>query len=152
MLFEQQIRGLSVKNPMATLIVQGIKTLEIRSFRTNYRGKLAICSSQQPIKDTSIYHPYFDHWDYCEDWLHLLDGHIIGTVDLVDCVPFTEFQQELDAMVDIETIRKIKDKQHFAWVLENPKLLNVPIPIKGQLGIFHLPTAERIYLEQMGYA
>lgn len=147
------MKALSIKNPMATLVVQGTKTIEIRSFKTKYRGKLAICSSQNPIKDTSIYHPYFDHWSYCRDYTAALDGFILGTVDLVEVVPFESFSQEMEAMVDIETIKaNMGDKKYYGWVLENSKELDLPIPIKGKLGVFELPAFERIILEQKGFA
>ena len=39
------MRVLSVKEPFATLILNGIKKIETRSWKTNYRGELFIHAS-----------------------------------------------------------------------------------------------------------
>jgi hypothetical protein len=40
--------ALSVKQPWASLIAQGKKTIETRVWSTRYRGPLVICSSKEP--------------------------------------------------------------------------------------------------------
>jgi len=40
------MRALSIKPPWIELIVEGRKTIETRTWRTNYRGKILLCSSQ----------------------------------------------------------------------------------------------------------
>lgn len=42
------IPALSLKQPWASLVAQGSKTIETRVWGTRYRGPLAICSSLQP--------------------------------------------------------------------------------------------------------
>ena len=44
----QMMRALSVKQPWASLIASGQKTIETRTWRTDYRGDLLIVSSRQP--------------------------------------------------------------------------------------------------------
>jgi hypothetical protein len=39
------MKALSVRSPWAEMIASGRKTLEIRSWRTSYRGPLLICQS-----------------------------------------------------------------------------------------------------------
>ena len=41
-------KALSVKQPWASLIASGEKTIETRTWPTSYRGELLICSSAQP--------------------------------------------------------------------------------------------------------
>ena len=41
------MKALSVKEPWASLIRSGKKTIETRTWNTNYRGKLLICTSQK---------------------------------------------------------------------------------------------------------
>ena len=43
------IKVLSLTEPFATLIKKGVKTIEIRSWKTNYRGKLYIHASSTRI-------------------------------------------------------------------------------------------------------
>ncbi len=42
------IPALSIKQPWASLIAQGSKTIETRVWSTLYRGPLVICSSKEP--------------------------------------------------------------------------------------------------------
>jgi predicted transcriptional regulator len=58
------MKAISIKQPYANAIVNGSKTVEFRSWRTNYRGPLVIASSQSPK---------------IKPW-----GCAIGIVDLVD--------------------------------------------------------------------
>ena len=43
------MKVLSLTEPYATLIAKGIKTIETRSWKTNYRGKLYIHASSTKI-------------------------------------------------------------------------------------------------------
>jgi len=45
------MRAISIHNPWATLISTGAKTLEIRSWKTSYRGDLLIVSTQRKYAD-----------------------------------------------------------------------------------------------------
>jgi ASCH domain len=58
------VRALSVREPWATMIASGTKTLEIRSRRTTHRGPLVICASR--------------------------GGGAVAVVELVACRPFVE--------------------------------------------------------------
>lgn len=39
--------ALSVRQPWADRIARGIKTIELRTWRTNYRGPLLICAASK---------------------------------------------------------------------------------------------------------
>ena len=43
------MKVLSLTEPYATLIKKGVKTIETRSWKTNYRGKLYIHASSQHV-------------------------------------------------------------------------------------------------------
>jgi hypothetical protein len=130
------VKALSVKQPWASLIMSGRKTLEIRGVAIKYRGPLAICSSQVPDKAAVA------RLD-CTGPL----GAFLGTVQVVGCRPFTNpLDQEL-ALVGLDPARKL-----FAWELFDPQKLRIPPPIKGALGLFdlerHLADPEH-YLKQL---
>lgn len=91
------MKVLSLTEPYATLIKNGIKTIETRSWKTNYRGKLYIQASS-----TKIPKEYKNN----EELMNLVDinclnyGNIICSCELVNCIEMTnEF---------IEKKRKIK--------------------------------------------
>jgi hypothetical protein len=129
------MKALSVKQPWASLIMSGRKTLEIRGVAIKYRGPLAICSSQLPDKAAVA------RLD-CSGPL----GVFLGLVEVVGCRPFAVEDERL-ALCGVDPQRKL-----FAWELQCPRKLATPPPIKGALGLFdlesHLRDADR-YIGQL---
>ena len=134
------MKALSVKQPYCDLILQGIKTLEIRSRPTKFRGDLLICSSKKLHKggrlifDTSI-------WDLNFWWggggrnRHYIFqeinpfGQAFCIVALVNCNPFLE-RDCVKACVDFIP-------NHYAYELQNVRPVN-PFPVRGQLSFFNI--------------
>jgi hypothetical protein len=112
------MHALSVKQPYASLIATGAKTIEWRSKVWNYRGPVVICASKNPKPAVP------------EGSKHYLPvGKAICIVDMVDCRFFTE--DDLGpAVMRNSGIKVIKGKDGYAWVLENPREIN-PIDVKG---------------------
>lgn len=100
------MKALSVKQPWAFLISTGQKSIELRSWQTDYRGKLLICASASEknawVKDSG------------NDYL-LPAGVMICVVDLVDVRPATQSDEEA-AFAEGEGLNGL-----YAWVLENPR-------------------------------
>ena len=99
--------GLIVREPYASMIVDGEKKWEIRTRKTKKRGEIYI----------------------------ITNGEIIGKAALVDVKgPFNP--EELERFyhlhkVDPETLRQYgKGKKLYAWVFERPKRLKKPIKIE----------------------
>lgn len=57
------MKALSVKQPWASLIDDGTKTIETRKWSTRYRGDLLICASQKVDESCTeeIWHPLLGH-------------------------------------------------------------------------------------------
>jgi ASCH domain len=74
---------LSIKQPWASLIVHGLKDIENRTWRTNYRGPLLVHASLRSDDITAAdlvrYYGAFPPSDQPR-------GGIVGIVDIVDCV------------------------------------------------------------------
>lgn len=128
------MKVLSLTQPWATLICEGQKVIETRSWKTTYRGELYIHASMKKINM---------HDEHTKELLSLIPnanmnyGNIICKCKLVDCV-----------YMDEEFLEKIKkDKKEYlcgeysegryAWVLEDIMPLDIPIPVKGHLGIWN---------------
>jgi len=76
------MKTLSIRQPWAELIIQGRKTLELRTWTVKYRGPLAIHASQTVEREACLAHGL--------DPDQVTTGAVIGVADLVEII-------ELDA-------------------------------------------------------
>ena len=128
------MKVLSIKEPFATLISRGIKKIETRSWKTNYRGEIYIHASTSNIKKE-----IYDR----KDLMNLISdldfnyGYIICKCILVDCVYMTEEYIEKVKKNHNEYVCGRYEVGRYAWLLDNVELLNIPIKAKGKLGIWN---------------
>jgi tetratricopeptide (TPR) repeat protein len=118
------MRCLSVRQPWAWAICLGEKTIENRTWATDYRGTIAIHASSSRQDVRSVIRAKPDAW-VSEDMF--VYGAIIGVVDVVDCV---ELAQELEQNAWAEG--------HICWKLANPRFVAEPIAMKGKLDLYSL--------------
>jgi hypothetical protein len=85
-LSKNPLYALSLKQPWAALVVQGLKTIEIRRWPTARRGRILIHAARVPDGRP-------------EAWRHLpadllpvarLQGGIIGSVELTECLSYRD--------------------------------------------------------------
>lgn len=105
------MKALSIHPAYAMCIVTGVKTVECRSWSTNYRGDILICSTAKKMHDT-------------------IPSHALGIVTLKNVVPFTRGHLKPALMQPADFAKGL-----YAWELENPRLIK-PIPIKGKLSLW----------------
>lgn len=123
------MKVLSLIEPGATLIKEGKKTIETRSWKTTYRGELYIHASSRK----TIYMP---------ETLKLIPnipmsyGYIICKCKLVDCVYMDEKFIDGIKKNKQEYLCGIYSLGRYAWILEDIEVLDKPIPAKGQLNIW----------------
>lgn len=123
------MKALTIKEPWATLIIEGYKKYEFRSWKTNYRGKILIHAGLSLEKD---------QLEKFKDYnLECSKGMIIGEAELVDCILVTdEFDKELKS-IDPIVYGNSGHVQNYAWKLENVKKYDEGIPVKGKLGLWN---------------
>ena len=129
------MKVLSLREPFATLIKNGIKTIETRSWKTNYRGKLYIHASS-----TKMPKEYKNNKELMalvnEEDLNY--GTIICSCELVDCIEMTnEFVNNIKNNRKNEYITGKYSQGRYAWILKNIEVLDNPIEAKGHLGIWN---------------
>ena len=124
------MKALSVKQPWAHLITSGEKSIEVRSWQTDYRGKLLICTSQA---EKNYFFEVAEKLAKVPNELLLMPyGVACCIVELVDVRPL-EKSDFIDAILDDD----FDCEGQFAWVLANP----VPVrfsKILGKLKLFEV--------------
>lgn len=114
----------------------GIKTIENRKRNTGHRGTIYIHAALRA-------HPDYEGLRYVTE--DMIFGAILGTVDLVD-VHEAGPGCDLDGAPRIDCLlwgdgpwgggRHVSDRRIWHWQLANPQLLERPIFVKGQLGLW----------------
>lgn len=128
-----KIPAISIRQPWAELIIRGKKTLEVRSWSTDYRGQLWLHTGKRgdPFNEEK-YH-----------LVNLFKGGYIGFAFLEGVFP-----------LDPERWQNWRPKHLvdgpyrlglYAWLLSHPKKFVSPLPAQGALRLF-LPTDEDFIL------
>lgn len=123
------MKVLTLKQPWATLVAEGIKKYEFRTWKTNYRGKVLIHAGAgidkkelARFKDLNLEYP---------------SKKIIAEVEIKDCL-------ELDDKLNDEIIQEnniaygSKKRTGYAWKLGNVKKIDVDKEINGKLGLWNI--------------
>ena len=122
------MKVISIKQPWASLIINGYKKFEFRTWKTKYRGKILIHASQTIDKEAMS---KFKHLN-----LEYHTGYIIGEVDIIDCIKVdSKLNKELKK--ENKIIYEENYIDCYAFKLDNIIKYNNLIKIKGQLGIWN---------------
>ena len=123
------MKVLTIREPWATLIIEGYKKYEFRSWKTNYRGKILIHAGLSLEKNNS---KKFESYN-----LEYSKGEIIGEAELVDCILVDEIFNEELLKINPVVYRQSNHSMVYAWKLENIKKYETKIPVKGKLGLWN---------------
>lgn len=115
------MKAISVQNPWAYFITTGEKTIEVRSWNTEHRGDLLICSSSAPKIPGTI------------------SGYAVCIVSLDDVTPLKKKDLEAACMDEMP------EQKSFAWHLSNVRLIE-PIPVKGKLNFYNVEDEKIVEL------
>ena len=122
------MQALTIKQPWASLIINGYKKYEFRSWKTNYRGKILIHAGLSTEKKEQ---QYFSDYN-----LNYINGAIIGEAYITDCILVDESFDKKLRTID-KNVYKNNHIDNYAWKLENIKIYDNPIYIKGKLGLWN---------------
>ena len=123
------MKVLTLKQPWATLVAEGIKKYEFRTWKTNYHGKVLIhAGAGVDKKELAKFKDL--NWEYPSK-------KIIAEVEIEDCL-------ELDDNLNKKIINEnniaygSKYRTGYAWKLKNVKKINVDKEINGKLGLWNI--------------
>ncbi len=138
------MKAITIWQPYASLIEDGLKKYETRSWRTNYRGPLLIHSGLRPMR-WIMKHSNEEALDVAierfgmEQLIELPVGRTVCVVDLVDCIRMTP---EFIARQDPKELA-VGDWQpgRYAWKLANPRPVE-KVEILGKQGLWDANLCE----------
>ncbi|MCG6154979.1 ASCH domain-containing protein [Rubinisphaera margarita] len=123
--------ALGIRQPWAELILQGRKTIEVRSRPTNVRGPIYIYTSQKISRDP-LARESIERFGL--DPSKLVYGRIIGEVTIADC------RRSDSDDSDASCIPTSALQNHFAWELTNPVRFEEPqLPKFLPYGVWFYP-------------
>jgi hypothetical protein len=121
------MKALSIRAPWWWFILHGGKDIENRDWPTSFRGRVLIHASKWWSRSGAVatIAPHSrNHGEITWVKMRALGGHIVGSVEIVDCVSQSDspwFQGK------------------YGFVLRNPAVFDVPWAFKGALGFFNVP-------------
>lgn len=132
------MKAITICQPYAELIVRGQKRVENRSWRTHYRGWLAIHAGKSRewlrLGPNGVRDLNYD--------LHVQNlafGAVVGVARLVDCLAI----EAIDRGDHDRQYPWLRDHVHtegpWCWVLSDVRRLDQRLPWKGKQGFFEVP-------------
>ncbi len=117
------VRAISLKQPWANLIASGKKTIETRTWNTNYRGPVLIVASKAKVKDARgrVIEPM---------------GCAVAMARITDCRPMKKSDRRAACLALVSGKK--------AWILKNIKRVP-PVPIHGRLGIYRVRVSPALH-------
>jgi len=150
------VKAISLLQPWASLVASGEKQIETRSWVTSYRGVLAIAASKGFNTDDR---ELCEEWPFDEalqkagfvSWRDLPRGGVVAICTLATCRPTER------GMINLRGWEHWQDRfvagpgpfevyfgdysdGRYGWLLADIKPLLQPIPCKGALGLWDVPT------------
>lgn len=124
------MKVITIKQPWATLIAEGYKEYEFRTWKTKYRGEILIHAGKGIDKKAM---ERFKHLN-----LEYPKGQIIAKAKLTDCIYVDEEFSQKMYKIDSKVYKGLIDKENwdgYGFKLENVKKIK-PISINGKLSLW----------------
>lgn len=124
------MKVITLKQPWATLVAEGLKKYEFRSWKTNYRGRILIHAGKsidkvgmERVKHLNLEYP---------------TSKILGEVEIFACLKLNESINKKIIKENPIIYGHKEDRTGYAWVLRNNKKIDSNKIIKGKLGIWNI--------------
>ncbi|MDA8335257.1 MAG: ASCH domain-containing protein [Peptococcaceae bacterium] len=136
-----KIASLTLRQPWASLIAQGAKQIETRSWPTSHRGLLAIHAAKRNPPDLRAliaHEPFLSALAGLNPGDYM--GKVVAVVELVDCKLITSDN------IPPEPERSFGDYQtgRFMWILRSVRRLAEPVTARGKQGLWIWEVPEDI--------
>ena len=124
-----RMKAITIKQPFASLIREGYKEYEFRTWKTSFRGEIYIHAglgidkeAMNRVKDYNLTYP---------------SGCIIAKAKITDCVEVDDnlSQELLKKNEKVYYNLKKKKEKRYGFKIEDVEKIN-PIPVKGKLSLW----------------
>ena len=134
---ENKMKVITIKQPFATLIAEGLKEYEFRTWKTKYRGPILIHAGKGIDKSAM---KRYEHLN-----LEYPTSCIIAQSHLIDCIKIDdktrEFLQKKNPEI-YHSIIKHTDWEGYGFQLEHTKKI-VPITVNGNISLWNYDLKEK---------
>jgi activating signal cointegrator 1 len=130
------MKAITIRQPWASLIKENIKKVEIRSWKTKYRGEIFIHAGSGVDKE------YLEKYKNIIDINNLPTKKIIAKCNIVDCILLTSDNIKLLNQHNIGYQINEKSIGQYGFILEDINLINCNKEIKGQLGLWNIESLD----------
>jgi activating signal cointegrator 1 len=126
------MKALTLTQPWAQLVIEGVKHIETRSWSTSYRGRLAIHAAKGWDADARLFAAQvcgglLPGWELPED---LPRGAVLGIVDLLDVLPAAFVGNKREQFLGDFAVGR------FGWVFGAIEVFPNPVLARGALGLW----------------
>jgi ASCH domain-containing protein len=125
---EMTLKCLSLNQPFAELVIDGRKTIETRTWNTNFRGVFLIHSSKAIDKESAK--------KLNIDCRRLTTGALVGSAFLYDAKKYSNKGEYV-----ADQSKHLNDnfsQPKYGFFLKDARKLDKPIPLVGKLGFFNV--------------
>jgi len=124
------MRVITLKQPWATLVAEGLKKYEFRSWKYSYRGEILIHAGKGVDKEAMD--------KFKDSNLKFPSSRIVAKVNIVDCISLNpDINKKIISEDPLVYGNKI-DRTGYAWVLNNVEKIDDDKEVSGKQGIWNL--------------
>lgn len=128
------MKALTIDALWAWAILEGLKRVENRVWRRDYRGRLVIHAGTNTSREAGIRAALQKAGVRdlpSTQQLDALRGHLVGTVELADIVAIDGAPQQVRSEPFCEG--------PYCWLLSDPRRLKRPVPCRGAQQLWNVP-------------
>ena len=138
------MKVITIKQPFATLIAEGLKEYEFRTWKTKYRGDILIHAGKGIDKEAM---KRYEHLN-----LDYPNGCIIAKATITDCIVIDENARKMLKQknpIVYSSIIKHKEWNGYGFKLENVEKIK-PIPVNGKLSLWDYDYPQKQWKKERG--
>lgn len=120
----RKIKAISLHQPWASYIADGLKTIETRTRPTSVRGELLICSTKKRDKGRP------------KSFRQLPYGKAVAIVELYGCRRMKK--------ADAEAAMCPWSVDRWSWLLKNIRAIETPFDVKGSQGFYYVEMPDAL--------